>query len=205
MPDLNPDGRPDDADVTPDSGGHGDLQAQTTDHGDVGGTSQRDPLEGIRSLDLRTIALDRTVGAISAAVVEGLYLLTLAAVFLTGAWPWWGLWLLASAWVPLTAFLLWLAVKWPEVDFRHRRYRVAADAIEIWSGVVWRHAVIVPRSRVQHIDVSRGPLERSFGLATITIHTAGTSYSKVDLSGLAHDDALRIRDALLPKDAESAV
>ena len=54
------------------------------------------------------------------------------------------------------------------------RYRVDADEIEIWSGVLWRQAVVVPRSRVQHIDVSQGPIERSYGLATLSIHTAGT-------------------------------
>ena len=65
--------------------------------------------------------------------------------------------------------------------------------------------MVVPRSRVQHIDVSQGPIERSYGLATLSIHTAGTEYSKVDLPGLGHSVALTVRDALLPKGAEPAV
>jgi hypothetical protein len=39
----------------------------------------------------------------------------------------------------------------------------------------------------------------------LSIHTAGTEYSKVDLPGLGHSVALTVRDALLPKGAEPAV
>lgn len=61
----------------------------------------------------------------------------------------------------------------------------------------------MPRSRVQHTDVSQDPIERGFGLGTLVIYTAGTDHARVDLSGLEQATALRIRDYLLPdhKDA----
>ena len=55
----------------------------------------------------------------------------------------------------------------------------------------------MPRSRVQHTDVSRGPLERAYDLATLVIYTAGTEHSRVALSGLAERDAYPIRDWLI--------
>src|SRR3546814_18276177 len=54
----------------------------------------------------------------------------------------------------------------------------------------------VPGSRVQHLDIRRGPLERHFRLATLVIHTAGTRHSEVSLSGLDAGDAERLRDHL---------
>jgi uncharacterized protein len=156
-------------------------------------------------LDPRAVTVNRIVGSIVGVVFGGLYALAVVIVFLTADWPLWGRTLFALTWLPVAAALAWLALKWPAIEYRHWRYRVDARGIEIWSGVHFREAVVVPRSRVQHIDVSQGPIERSYGLATLSIYTAGTQYSKVDLPGLGHPVALTIRDALLPKDAEPAV
>ena len=52
------------------------------------------------------------------------------------------------------------------------------------------------KSRVQHIDLQRGPVERRFGLSTLVIHTAGTRHNAVSTSGLDADDAEALRDHL---------
>ena len=77
--------------------------------------------------------------------------------------------------------------------------------IEIRRGVFWRAVVNIPRSRVQHTDVSQGPLERRFGLGTLVVFTAGTDHAKVSLQGLEYDLALRIRQHLLPSGSNDAV
>ena len=162
------------------------------------------PAGELRSLDRRRISLDRTVGALGGGVILIVHLVAVPLVLLAG-WPS-ALVLLAGAAWPLNLVLqVWLAVRWPVIDYRHWKYQVDAEGIRIWSGVIWRQVVAVPRSRVQHIDVSQGPMERSYGLATLSIYTAGTRYSKVDLPGLDHGVALALRDQLLPKDAEAAV
>jgi membrane protein YdbS with pleckstrin-like domain len=157
----------------------------------------------IRLPDPRCIPLDRMVNAIVGAAICTIHLIFAAVLWVTEGRP--AALPVSLALVPVTAFFAWLALRWPRIDYRYRRYRVDATGIEIWSGVVWRQAVVVPRSRVQHIDVSQGPVERSFGLATLSIHTAGTQHSKVELRGLDHAVALAVRDVLLPKDAEPAV
>ena len=70
---------------------------------------------------------------------------------------------------------------------------------------MWRAVTNVPRSRVQHTDVSQGPLERSHGLGTLVIHTAGTEHAVVGLSGLDYGTALALRDHLLPRGAVDVV
>jgi membrane protein YdbS with pleckstrin-like domain len=106
--------------------------------------------------------------------------------------------LVSVAWVAVAVLLAWLAQVWPEVEYRRFSYALGAERIEIRRGVLWRTQTSVPKSRVQHIDVAQGPLERRYGLATLSIYTAGTEYARVDLPGLTYARAVDIRDRLLP-------
>jgi membrane protein YdbS with pleckstrin-like domain len=72
-----------------------------------------------------------------------------------------------------------------------------ADGLEIERGWLWRHQISVPRSRIQHTDVSQGPYQRRFGLATLVVYTAGTEHASIAIEGLRHETALAFRDALL--------
>jgi len=105
--------------------------------------------------------------------------------------------LLVGAWLLALAALSILALRWPVWSFRRTSYRLDATGIRIRRGVIWRSEVTVPRSRVQHTDVSRGPIERSFGLATLVVHTAGTEHASVSLGGLTAADSYPIRDYLI--------
>ena len=108
----------------------------------------------------------------------------------------WGVWSVIYA--------IW-CVRRPAIAYRHAGYRLDAQGIEIREGVVWRRIINVPRSRVQHIDVSQGPFERRHGIGTLSIHTAGVSHAMVTLPGLDHERALRIRDYLLPQRGDAGV
>ena len=57
----------------------------------------------------------------------------------------------------------------------------------------------MPRSRIQHTDVSQGPYQRRFGLATLVVYTAGTEHASIAIEGLRHETALAFRDALLAR------
>ncbi len=63
-------------------------------------------------------------------------------------------------------------------------------------GHLWQSESHVPVSRVQHLDLRRGPLERAAGLATLTVHTAGTRLNTVAITRLDQTDAERLRDRL---------
>ncbi len=112
---------------------------------------------------------------------------------------------LGTLWVAFYGALAWHGHRWPAIAYRHTFYRVDDQGIEIRRGVYWRVIVNVPRSRVQHTDVSQGPIERRFGLGTLVVYTAGTDHAKVELSGLEHGTALRIREHLMPRAAGDAV
>jgi membrane protein YdbS with pleckstrin-like domain len=85
----------------------------------------------------------------------------------------------------------------------HRRWastawRLDARGLQVRRGRLFHKEVLVPRSRVQHLDLERGPIERRYGLATIVVHTAGSRLQALRQSGLAEADAVALRDALVP-------
>ena len=113
------------------------------------------------------------------------------------------LWVLALIIVGLGGLLLaWL---WPPTYYRHLRYGVDATGIVIESGVVWRSRIALPRARIQHTDVSQGPLQRRYGVGTLKLYTAGSRHTMIELPGLAHDQAIELRDALLAENRASGV
>lgn len=81
---------------------------------------------------------------------------------------------------------------------RHRRtrWKLDEDGFALQRGRLWQTDTRVPTTRVQHLDLKRGPLERASRLATLVIHTAGTRMAAVNVSGLDDADAEALRDRL---------
>jgi len=158
-----------------------------------------------RPLDPRFVQAQRVARGIAALiiVVAVLPILTAAALLRLGWGP--GLLFALGGWVAIVGLLVVWAWVWPPLAWRYASYAVDEAGIEMRRGVIWRRIMRVPRSRVQHTDVSQGPVERSYELGTLVIYTAGTDFARVQLAGLAHDVALRIRDHLLPDSGSDAV
>lgn len=72
------------------------------------------------------------------------------------------------------------------------------------SGLFWRKTVIVALNRVQHVEVSSGPLQRKFGLASIKLFTAGGSAVDLRIDGLSTERAEQIRTFVAGKIEETA-
>jgi membrane protein YdbS with pleckstrin-like domain len=78
---------------------------------------------------------------------------------------------------------------------RSWKYAEREDELLVTHGVLFRELVVVPYGRMQFVDVTAGPLERSFGLATVELHTA-TPATDAKIPGLTPDEAARLRDRL---------
>lgn len=156
-------------------------------------------------MDPRSIILDRIVGGIVAGAITLGQLIALLIVFAATGMPGWGIGLALAGWVVFSGVLTWFLQIWPALHYRHQAYRLSPERIEIRSGVWWRSVTSVPRSRIQHTDVAQGPLSRHLGLARLLLYTAGTDNAQVELRGLAHETALRIRDHLVAGGPDDAV
>jgi membrane protein YdbS with pleckstrin-like domain len=155
-----------------------------------------------RRLDARTIPCSRLSGVVFGvcAGLAGALVLTLARKGGSEALP------LVRGWLPLVVLVLgFLLFSWfyPPLRYRCCTWRLSGFGLEIREGVWFRRLISVPRSRVQHIEVQRGPLQSRFGIASLVVHTAGHQDSEIRLSGLEHHIALLLRDDLLRSDGDS--
>ena len=149
-------------------------------------------------LDPQSIPADRIEGLIVAAVIFVGSLIGLGVKFVAGGFAFDTIFLLlAGAAIVLCLLLFVLAIVWPPISFRHIHWRLTPTGFEIKRGVIWRHQISIPTARVQHADVSQGPLQRAFDLGTLTIHTAGTQNSSVQIAGLSHATAMGLRDEIV--------
>ena len=80
--------------------------------------------------------------------------------------------------------------------YHAKGYDMGADRLRVVRGLLFRSDTVVPFGRVQHIDVDAGPIERAYGLATLTLHTAGSHNASVHLPGLANEDAMAMREEI---------
>jgi hypothetical protein len=83
------------------------------------------------------------------------------------------------------------------IDARTRGWALREHDLVYSYGVLWRHTVIVPFARIQHVESSSGPLERRFGLMRFKCFTAGGSRADLTVKGLSVSSAQQARHYLL--------
>ncbi len=96
-------------------------------------------------------------------------------------------------WPMIYALFHWYSIHW----FKAYQYKLTDAGLKIHKGVFWKQQNMVPRNRVQHIDITTGPLERRYDLSKLVVHTAGTRNATVTLPGLLHEDASELRQELI--------
>ena len=74
-------------------------------------------------------------------------------------------------------------------------YAERGEDLLVRRGVMFRRVSVIPYGRMQYVEVTAGPFERSFGLATVQMHTAAAA-SDARIPGLAASEAARLRDQL---------
>ncbi len=104
----------------------------------------------------------------------------------------------SGAGVPVLAVVVVVLLgAWIQLRGRYRAwgYLERADDLVVRRGLLFRQVTVVPYGRMQFIDVSAGPVDRLFGLATVQLHTAAAA-SDARIPGLAQEEAGRLRDRL---------
>jgi membrane protein YdbS with pleckstrin-like domain len=74
-------------------------------------------------------------------------------------------------------------------------YAERAEDLLVRRGVMFRRTSVIPYGRMQYVEVTAGPFERGFGLATVQMHTAAAA-SDARIPGLPAAEAARLRDQL---------
>jgi membrane protein YdbS with pleckstrin-like domain len=159
-----------------------------------------------RRLDPRVVKLWRMTDLIGYGVMLFALLLGLLFVGVAGASVWLRLfpWLIAG-WLALALLCVWYSLWRGPRYYRSWGYRVDDRVLETRSGILFQHARLLPLSRLQHVDIERGPFERMFGLSSLVLHTAGTHSASIVIPGLEAGQAVRLRDHLIEIGGADAV
>lgn len=93
-------------------------------------------------------------------------------------------------------FFLLVGSIWVALRYRVWVYQIREDSVYLERGVFTHVRTIVPYVRIQHVDTSRGPLERALGLSTLVVYTAGSRGADVSIPGLKPDEARDLQQRL---------
>lgn len=109
-------------------------------------------------------------------------------------------WVLVGPWLGVLAALVGgaLGAWWWFVIGRAWRawgYAERDEDLVVTHGVLIRRLSVVPYGRLQFADVTAGPLDRQFGIATVQLHTASAATDAM-IPGLTPGEAARLRDRL---------
>lgn len=113
-------------------------------------------------------------------------------------WKWAAIF--AVVFLALHIWLLWLVPR----QVRAIGYAETDSDLLIRKGIMFKTLTVVPYGRMQYVDVSEGPIARSFGIAEVKLHTASAS-TDATIPGLPAPEAARLRNQLAERgEAEMA-
>ena len=123
-------------------------------------------------------------------LVAGLVAVVVVVLAVLGS-VWW----LVAVGVVAAAVTVGLGWRMVGRNVRSWGYAERDEDLLVRHGVFYRQLVVVPYGRMQFVDVTAGPLDRRFGLASVQLHTASAA-TDARIPGLTPDEAARLRDRL---------
>jgi len=188
----------------------GAFRAESGGEGDTGGVRSRHDGAGRQTEEIQTYTTDRrslaprvqlqwairtTIGTVVLGSLLTVGLINLNVDRLVGP--------------VVVVVLIGLGLVWVVLRYRVWVYQIRADAIYLERGVVTHVRTLVPYVRIQHVDTSRGPLERALGLSTLVVYTAGSRGADVSIPGLrpeqARDLQQRVKELAIEADGGDAL
>ncbi len=94
--------------------------------------------------------------------------------------------------VAIAAFAAWITI-----GYLRFRYQVTEDSLIIHHGVLFRERRVIPRSRIQNVDLRAGLLQQILGVATARVETAGGQGTEATLHVVSRAEGERLRDTFV--------
>lgn len=99
------------------------------------------------------------------------------------------------AWFLFGFMTLWYAIR----SYIHEGFAIREHDIMYKNGIFFKSLIIIPFNRIQHLEIGHGPIDRYFGLANLSIYTAGGSSSDLIIDGLESNTAQTIKNYISDK------
>lgn len=173
------------------------MVSDNYDHGQILVTAQLTPLHQLtlQKVDVNYPKLQLGI----ASVILGL--ITLLITLLIFIIPPIG-WLIKSIISIITMVLASGVIRLIYLKACQVEFGAFANEFVMRSGLFWISTTALPYTRLQHVNLSQGPLERKFNLITLKCYSAGSGEAEIDLPGLNAKYAEHLRQHLLQQAAE---
>lgn len=99
----------------------------------------------------------------------------------------------------VVAGVLAIAILYNLLWWRQARFRIGAESVELAVGILFRRHRSIRIDQLEAIDIVRGIVPRLFGLATLSLETAGGLDSNLSLSYVRLSEAETLRSLLLAR------
>ena len=110
-----------------------------------------------------------------------------------------GLWLaIVGGVVVVLITLTFIAIP---IGYRKRSYALRERDLTYKKGWIFSSMITIPFNRIQHTEISRGPIERKYELSTLKIYTAGGATSDLSIPGLEVEEAEQLKEFVAKKAA----
>lgn len=96
-----------------------------------------------------------------------------------------------------TAVLLVLSLVWAQLAWARFRFMLSDRELTVESGVLFRSRRCIPRSRVQHVDIQSGPIDRLLGLVEVHLYVAGGMGPVAQIPGILPVEAEQLKSSLV--------
>ncbi len=151
-------------------------------------------LPSVEDLDFTGLETDfKRLQHIVALIFIGIVLVGLVILFWLAETPLWISAFMIIGWIILGIVIMAIISK----TFPYKGYAVRTRDLVYKKGWLYKKQITVPFSRIQHVDIKQGVLERKFKLGTLNLYTAGGQSSDLTIPGLNIDDARRFKSFIL--------
>ena len=126
-------------------------------------------------------------------IVTSIIFIGLSTLFFFGDPPLWIALTILAAWILISTLIFAFVSK----IFKYKGYAVRTRDLVYKKGWLYKKQITVPFSRIQHVDIKQGVLERRYKLGTLNLYTAGGQSSDLTIPGLKIEDAKRFKSFIL--------
>lgn len=82
-------------------------------------------------------------------------------------------------------------------SFNRKQYAIREKDILYKTGWIFQNLHMVPFNRLQHCVVNMGPIERRFGLASLSLYTAASEGKDITIPGLLQTEAEQLKELVI--------
>lgn len=110
-------------------------------------------------------------------------------------------------WIPITVLAIVsviFTIQAIEIEkgFPRKKYGIRQHDMIYQSGFFYFKEVVVPFTRIQHVEIKQGPLSRIFKLYALKLYTAGASSGDLVINGLNKDNAQKLKSKVLAQTSD---